>query len=124
VIPDAPVRTPAPPFGRAAIVRPPPGLGFRMLFVLIGVILIACNLLDVGPMAAWTWDLTGDVWKLALPFGLAIVWWIWSDASGWTKKKAMQRDADRKQDRHDRNIDAMGLGYLHKHRDGKKRSKH
>ena len=95
-----------------------------MWFVLIGVILIICNFADIGPMGAWNWELTGDLWKFALPFGLAVVWWIWSDVSGWTKRKAMQADADRKRDRLDRNIDAMGLGYLHKHRDGKKRSKH
>jgi len=94
-----------------------------MLFVLIGVILVACNLFDIGPMAAWNWELTGDLWKFALPFVLATVWWIWSDVSGWTKRKAMQRDDERKRDRQDRNIDAMGLGHLHKHRDGKRRPK-
>ena len=78
VFPGAPVRAPAPPAGRAAIVRLRPGLGFRMLFVLIGVILIACNLLDIGPMAAWTWEFTGDAWKFALPFALAIVWWTYA----------------------------------------------
>jgi small Trp-rich protein len=100
------------------------GRGSSMWFVLIGVILIICNFFEIGPMATWNWELTGDLWKFALPFGLAVAWWFWSDASGWTKRKAMQRDADRKRDRLDRNIDAMGLGYLHKHRDGKKRSKH
>ena len=94
-----------------------------MLFVLIGVALVICNLMEWGPMASWNWAFFGDLWKFVLPFGLAVVWWIWSDASGWTKRKAMQRDADRKRDRLDRNIDAMGLGHLHKHRDGKTRSK-
>ena len=92
-----------------------------MLFVLVGVGLIVCNLMDWGPVGAWNWNFTGDLWKFALPFALATVWWIWADASGWTKRKAMIADAKRKQDRHDRNIDAMGLGHLHKHRDGKTR---
>ncbi len=94
-----------------------------MLFVLVGVVLIVCNLMEWGPMAHWNWEFFGDLWKFCLPFGLALAWWIWSDASGWTKRKAMQRDAERKQDRLDRNIDAMGLGHLHKHRNGKTRSK-
>jgi small Trp-rich protein len=94
-----------------------------MLFVLIGVALLVCNFMDWGPMAAWNFEISGDLWKFVLPFVLAIVWWIWSDASGWTKRKAMIKDAQRKQDRLDRNIDAMGLGHLHKHRDGKTRSK-
>jgi len=94
-----------------------------MLLVLVGVILVICNLAGIGPMAAWNWEFSGDLWKFALPFALATAWWIWSDASGWTKRKAMQRDEERKRDRQDRNIDAMGLGHLHKHRDGKRRSK-
>ena len=94
-----------------------------MFFVIVGVILVVCNLMGWGPMGQWNWDLTGDLWKMVLPFVLAVVWWIWSDATGWTKKKAMMRDQQRKQDRLDRNIDAMGLGHLHKHRDGKTRPK-
>jgi small Trp-rich protein len=94
-----------------------------MFFVVIGVILVLCNLLDIGPMAMWNWNFTGDLWKFVLPFILAVVWWAWADMTGWTKKKAMMRDDQRKQDRRDRNIDAMGLGHLHKHRDGKTRPK-
>ncbi len=94
-----------------------------MFFILVGVGLILCWFMDWGPMAAWNWEISGDLWKFVLPFVLATAWWIWSDVSGWTKRKAMQRDAERKQDRLDRNIDAMGLGHLHKHRDGKPRQK-
>jgi small Trp-rich protein len=94
-----------------------------MFFVIIGVILIICNMADIGPMGGWNWQISGDLWKFVLPFVLATAWWIWSDATGWTKRKAMDRDARRKQDRLDRNIDAMGLGHLHRHRDGKTRPK-
>jgi small Trp-rich protein len=94
-----------------------------MFFILVGVVLLICNFMDWGPMATWNYELTGDLWKFVLPFVLAIAWWIWSDATGWTKRKAMRKDAIRKQDRLDRNIDAMGLGHLHKHRDGKTRAK-
>ena len=94
-----------------------------MFFIFVGVGLILCWFMDWGPMAAWNWEISGDLWKFVLPFVLATAWWIWSDVSGWTKRKAMRRDAERKQDRLDRNIDAMGLGHLHKHRDGKTRQK-
>jgi small Trp-rich protein len=94
-----------------------------MFFVVVGVILIVCNLMDWGPMGHWNWEVSGDLWKFVTPFVIATVWWIWSDATGWTKRKAMNRDEERKRDRLDRNIDAMGLGHLHKHRDGKTRSK-
>jgi small Trp-rich protein len=94
-----------------------------MVFVIVGVILVVCNLMDWGPVGAWNWEISGDLWKFVLPFVLATVWWIWSDVMGWTKRKAMNNDAKRKRDRLDRNIDAMGLGHLHKHRDGKTRPK-
>ena len=94
-----------------------------MVFVLIGVVLVVCNLMDWGPIGKWNWEFTGDLWKFALPFLFAVAWWAWSDASGLSKRRAMTRDDQRKQDRRDRNIDAMGLGHLHKHRDGKPRSK-
>jgi small Trp-rich protein len=94
-----------------------------MLFIVIGVALIVCNLAGWGPMAQWQWDSLGDVFKFCLPFILALLWWLFSDSSGLTKRRAMERDDQRKQDRRDRNIDAMGLGYLHRKRDGTMGSK-
>ncbi len=94
-----------------------------MFFIVVGIGLLVCNFMDWGPMGHWNYEISGDLWKFVLPFVLALAWWMWSDATGWTKRKAMQKDADRKQDRLDRNIDAMGLGHLHKHRDGKTRPK-
>lgn len=92
-----------------------------MLFVLIGVALIVAHFAGVGPMAAWQFDKFFDLLKFCIPFGAAVVWWIWSDASGLTKRRAMNQDAQRKVDRRDRNIDAMGLGHLHKNRKGRRR---
>ena len=94
-----------------------------MLFIVIGVALIVCNIAGWGPMANWQWSSFWDVCKFGLPFALAVVWWMFSDASGLTKRRAMERDDQRKQDRRDRNIDAMGLGYLHRKRDGTMGSK-
>jgi small Trp-rich protein len=94
-----------------------------MLFIVIGVALIVCNFAGWGPMANWQWDSAADVLKFGAPFILALLWWLFSDRSGMTKRRAMQRDAQRKQDRRDRNIDAMGLGHLHRHRDGSTGSK-
>jgi small Trp-rich protein len=94
-----------------------------MVFVLVGIALIACNLLGYGPMAAWNWDISGDLWKFAVPFALAAAWWTWSDASGLSKRRAMQKDTERKQDRLDRNVDALGLGHLQKGREGRRRVK-
>ena len=88
-----------------------------MAFVLVGVVLIVCHLAGWGPMAQWTWALTGDLWKFCLPFVLAALWWGWADASGLTKRRAMLRDDENKARRRERNIAALGLGHLHKRRD-------
>jgi small Trp-rich protein len=108
------LRWPVLPAGRLLLI---------MFFVLIGVVLIVCNLAGWGPMAEWKWDSFGDLMKLSAPFVLAALWWTFADGSGLTKRRAMERDEQRKQDRRDRNIDAMGLGHLHRHRDGKPRQK-
>ena len=94
-----------------------------MVFVLIGVLMIAGNLFGYGPTSTWNWEFTGDLWKFGVPFVLAAAWWMWSDASGLTKRRAMQRDDQRKKDRLDRNVDALGLGHLQRDRDGRRRDK-
>ena len=79
-----------------------------MYFVIIGMLIILANLLGFGPMASWTWDISGDLWKFCVPFGLAAVWWAWADTTGYTKKKAMEREDARRRQRIDRNKQAMG----------------
>jgi small Trp-rich protein len=82
-----------------------------MYFVVIGVVLVLLHLLGIGPPAAWTWNLLGDLWKFALPFLLAIVWWAWADASGLNKRREMERLDERKQKRRKENLVALGLGH-------------
>ena len=73
-----------------------------MYFLGLGVILLAMKYLEIGPVAAWDW------WVVLAPFGLAVVWWAWADSSGYTKRKAMERENTRRQDRIDRSKDAIG----------------
>lgn len=80
-----------------------------MGFVIVGVALIALHFAGIGPMAAWTWNLTGDLWKFALPFLLAIAWWFISDATGHTKRRAMRKDDERVAERRKRSVEQMGL---------------
>ena len=70
----------------------------------IGIVLILLKYLEIDPVAAWSW-----LWALA-PFGLAVAWWSWADATGYTKRKAMDRMDKRKQERLDKNREALGLG--------------
>ena len=81
-----------------------------MLFVILGVILLVMNWTGVGPPAQWNFDVFGDMWKFAWPFLAAVIWWSWSDATGRTQRKAMDRMEQRKVDRRERALDALGLG--------------
>jgi small Trp-rich protein len=69
----------------------------------IGILLIAMKYLEFGPVATWEW------WVVLSPFGLAFLWWWWADWSGYTKRKAMQKENDRKQARIDKSREALGM---------------
>ncbi len=68
----------------------------------LGLVFLVMKYLAVGPVAAWSW------WLVLSPFGLAVLWWSWADWSGYTKKKAMERETARRQERIDRSRDALG----------------
>ena len=72
-----------------------------MLFLLAGIVLLAMKYLEFGPVALWPW------WVVLSPFGLAVAWWAWADASGYTKRKAMDKMDKRKQDRINKQRSAM-----------------
>ena len=79
-----------------------------MYFLGLGIALLAMKYLEIGPVAAWSW------WLVLSPFGLAIAWWAWADSSGYTKRKAMDRENERRQDRIDRHKTAIGTNYTKK----------
>jgi small Trp-rich protein len=74
-----------------------------MYFLGLGIILLGLKHLEIGPVAAWSW------WVVLGPFGLAFLWWIWADASGYTKRKAMERLAARKKDRIEKQRAQLGF---------------
>jgi small Trp-rich protein len=73
-----------------------------MYFLGLGLVFLVLKYLEVDPVAAWSW------WVVLAPFLLAIAWWAWADSTGYTKRKAMQRENERKQARIDRNREAIG----------------
>lgn len=75
-----------------------------MWFLVAGVVLVALKLLEVGDVAQWSW------WWVLSPLGLAAAWWAWADASGYTKRKVMEKMDRKKQDRIDKQREAMGVG--------------
>ena len=70
----------------------------------LGILLCLLKYLEVGPVATWSW------WWVLSPFAITLLWWAWADSTGYTKRKAMEKVDQRKQDRIDRNKEAMGMG--------------
>jgi len=81
-----------------------------MYFLGLGLILLVMKYLQIDPVGAWSWLV------VLAPFGLAMAWWAWADASGYTKRKAVEKDEQRKQARIDRNRAALGTGQAGKKR--------
>ena len=73
-----------------------------MLFLGIGVLLLVLKYLDVGIVAKWEW------WQVLIPFGLAALWWAWSDWSGRTKRREMEYLQKRKKERVEQQRAALG----------------
>lgn len=69
----------------------------------IGVVLLIMKYLEMGPVTAWSW------WVVLSPFALAVAWWTWADWSGYTKRKAVERENVRKQARIDKSKEQLGI---------------
>jgi small Trp-rich protein len=74
-----------------------------MYFLLIGIVALALKYLEVDPVAQWSWLI------VLSPFGLAAAWWWYADASGYTKRKEVEKMEKRRTDRIDKSREAMGM---------------
>jgi small Trp-rich protein len=70
----------------------------------LAILLSLLKWAEIGPVANWNW------WYILGVYASAAAWWAWADASGYTKRKAMQKMDQRKQDRIDRQKQAMQPG--------------
>jgi len=76
-----------------------------MAFVLIGVLFIV---LKLGGWAEFHKD---GFWAWAIvlsPFGLAVLWWAWSDKTGLTQRKAMDALDAKKAARREQLMEGLG----------------
>lgn len=73
-----------------------------MYFLGLGIVLLLLKYLELGVVAGWDW------WVVLSPFALAVAWWAWADWSGYTKRKVVEKMERRKQDRIEKNREAMG----------------
>ncbi|MBS0452119.1 MAG: TIGR04438 family Trp-rich protein [Proteobacteria bacterium] len=74
-----------------------------MWFLALGLLGVVLKFLEIGPVAQLSWLV------VLIPFGLAMAWWAWADWSGYTKRKAVERDDQRRQDRIDRQRSRLGM---------------
>lgn len=73
-----------------------------MYFLGLGLVLLTMKYLEIAPVATWDWMV------VMAPFALAVAWWTWADSSGYTKRKAMEREDARRQARIDASREALG----------------
>lgn len=59
--------------------------------------------LEIGPFASISW------WITLIPFACAVAWWAYADASGYTERREMDKMDKRKQERINKQRDAMGM---------------
>ncbi len=74
-----------------------------MYFLGLGVVLLLMKYQEIGPVATWNW------WVVLAPFALAFAWWSWADWSGYTKRKAVEKENLKRQARIDKNKEQLGL---------------
>ncbi|MDO5652817.1 MAG: TIGR04438 family Trp-rich protein [Brachymonas sp.] len=67
----------------------------------LGLVFLAMKLLEFGPVANWSWFI------VLAPFALAAAWWAFADASGYTKRKEMEKMDAIKEERLRRQRDAL-----------------
>ncbi len=74
-----------------------------MYLVVLGVLLLAMKLAELGPVGGWSY------WAVLWPFAGAVIWWAYADKSGWTKRREIDKMEDRKKMRRQTNLEALGM---------------
>lgn len=74
-----------------------------MYLLILGLVLMVLKYLAIGVVADLSW------WWVLSPFALAVAWWAWADATGYTKRREMEKMDQKKQQRIDRQREAMGI---------------
>ena len=74
-----------------------------MYFVVLGILLLVMKVAEYGPVGEWSW--LAVLW----PFGAAVVWWIWADATGYTKRREVDKMDARVAKRRAENLANLGM---------------
>ncbi|MBU4519518.1 MAG: TIGR04438 family Trp-rich protein [Gammaproteobacteria bacterium] len=74
-----------------------------MYLLIAGVGLMLLKYFEIGFVAELSW------WWVLSPFAMAMAWWAWADSTGYTKRKEMEKMDQKKQDRIERQRQALGM---------------
>ena len=73
-----------------------------MWFLAVGLIGLVLKYLEIGPVGQLAW------WIVLTPFALAAAWWAYADWSGYTKRRVIEKENRRKQERINRKQSRLG----------------
>lgn len=74
-----------------------------MWFLLLGLLGIVLKYFEIGRVGLWSW------WIVLTPFALAVAWWTFADASGFTRRNLMKKEKLRKRQRVDQRRADLGM---------------
>jgi small Trp-rich protein len=74
-----------------------------MYLLILGLGMMVLKYLEIGFVAELSW------WWVLAPFALAVAWWAWADASGYTKRKAMEKMDLKKKNRLEKQRESLGI---------------
>ena len=74
-----------------------------MPLLIIGVLLLAAKMAEIGPFTDLSW------WWVLAPFAAATLWWAFADSVGITQRRAMDKMEARKVKRREDAMEALGL---------------
>lgn len=72
-----------------------------MYLLLVAVILTVLKYMEIAPVANWSW------WVIIGVYAATAVWWQVADATGYSKRKSMEREDQVRKDRQKRNSDRL-----------------
>ena len=72
-----------------------------MYLLIVAVILTILKYMEIDPVASWSW------WVIIGFYAAAAVWWQVADATGYSKRKSMEREEQVRKDRQQRNSNRL-----------------
>ncbi len=72
-----------------------------MYLLIVAVILTVLKYMEIAPVASWSW------WVVIGVYAATAVWWQVADATGYSKRKSMEREEQMRKDRQQRNSDRL-----------------